>query len=124
MGILENQDLKACQESWGSWVCQALKGKKELWDSRVSLEDQACQGFMVPKEIKGIQVIQQVQDQDHRDQREIQGCQVIKERKEKEAILVHLDNRGLPDLMELPGVLGVLATQESRVLVVNWVLKE
>lgn len=48
---------------------QALKGKKELWDFRVYLEDQAFQGLMVPEEIKGSKVIQKVQGQDHRDQR-------------------------------------------------------
>jgi hypothetical protein len=39
---------------------------------------------------------------------------VTKERKEKEAYLGHLDNRGLPDLMEPLGVLGVLVTQVSE----------
>lgn len=124
VGILEDQDQSACQEAWGTWVCQALKGKKELWDFRVYLEDQAFQGLMVPEEIKGSKVIQKVQGQDHRDQRANQDCRASKERKEKEARLGHLDNRGLLDLTEPLGVLGVLATQGSRVLMVIWVLKE
>lgn len=33
--IPEDQDPKACQEAWGTWVCQALKGKKELRECRV-----------------------------------------------------------------------------------------
>lgn len=28
--ILEDQDHTACQEAWGAWGCQALKGEKEL----------------------------------------------------------------------------------------------
>lgn len=76
---------------------------------------------MVPKEIRGSQVIQKVQGQDHQDQRAIQDCQVTKERKEKEAYLGHLDDRGLLDLMEPLGVLGVLVTQENQVLLVIWV---
>lgn len=42
-----------------------------------------------------------------------QDCLVTKERKERGAYLGHLDNRGLLDLTESLGVLGVLATQVS-----------
>lgn len=38
---------------------------------------------------------------------------MTEERKEKEARPAHLDNRGLLDLTEPLGVLGVLATQVS-----------
>lgn len=43
----------------------------------------------------------------------IQDCQVTKGRKEREDYLGHLDIRGLLDLTEPLGVLGVLATQVS-----------
>lgn len=76
---------------------------------------------MVPKEIRGSQVIQKVPGQDLQDQRAIQDCQVTKERKEKEAYLGHLDDRGLLDLMEPLEVLGVLATQGNQVLLGIWV---
>lgn len=33
--ILEDQDHKACQEAWGTWGCQVLKGEKELQDFQV-----------------------------------------------------------------------------------------
>lgn len=79
---------------------------------------------MVPKEIRGNKVIQKAQGQDHQDQRVTQDCLVTKERKERGAYLGHLDNRGLLDLTESLGVLGVLATQGIRVLVVIWVIKE
>lgn len=45
-------------------------------------------------------------------------------RKEREAYLGHLDIRGLLDLTEPLGILGVLATQEDQVLAVIWVLKD
>lgn len=76
---------------------------------------------MVSKEIRESQVIQKVQGPDHQDQRAIQDCQVTKERKEKEAYLGRLDNRGLLDLTEPLEVLGVLATQENQVLMEIWV---
>lgn len=124
MEILEDLDHPACQEAWGTWGCQALKGEKELQDFQVSLGDQVCQGSMVSKERRGSQVIQKVQGRDHQDQRAIQDCQVTKERKEREVYLGHLDNLGLLDLTEPLGVLGVLATQENQVLMVIWVLKD
>lgn len=49
---------------------------------------------------------------------------MTKGRKEREAYLGHLDIRGLLDLMEPLGILGVLATQEDQVLTVIWVLKD
>lgn len=57
LGILENQGHLACQEAWGTWGCQVLKERRELWDSQVYLEDQASQDFMVSKEIRESQVI-------------------------------------------------------------------
>lgn len=54
----------------------------------------------------------------------IQDCQVTKGRKEREDYLGHLDIRGLLDLTEPLGVLGVLATQEDQVLMVIPVLKD
>lgn len=33
--IPEEQARVACQETWGPWGYQVLKGKKELWDFRV-----------------------------------------------------------------------------------------
>lgn len=47
----------ARQEAWGTWGCQVLKERRELWDSQVYLEDQASQDFMVSKEIRESQVI-------------------------------------------------------------------
>lgn len=35
MGILEDQGQAASREAWVTWVCEALKGEKELWDCRV-----------------------------------------------------------------------------------------
>lgn len=88
------------------------------------MEDQAFQVFLVSKEIRESQVIQKVQGQDHRDQREIQDCQVTWEREAKEGHLAHLDVRGLLDLREFLGVPEVLAIQDSLVLLVIWDLKE
>lgn len=54
----------------------------------------------------------------------IQDCQVTKGRKEREDYLGHSDIRGLLDLTEPLGVLGVLATQEDQDLMVIPVLKD
>lgn len=122
--MLENQDYVVYQEAWGTWACQVLKEKGELWDSQVEQEDQASQVFTVSREIRESRVIQKVQGQDHQDQRGIQDCRVKWERKEKWGNLAHLDIRGLLDLREPLEVLEVLASQESQVLMVTWVLKE
>lgn len=76
--------------------------------------------FTVSKERRESRVTQQVQGQDHRDQREIQDFQVTWEGKEKEGYLEHLDIRGLLDLREPLETPEVLVTQESQALMVIW----
>lgn len=76
MGILENRAQGERREAWGTWGCQGPKERGELWDSQVSLEKQASQVFMVPKEIRVSRVIQKAQGQDRQDPRENQDCQV------------------------------------------------
>lgn len=114
----------ACREAWGAWGCQVLKEARELWDSQVYVEGQASQDFTVSKEIRESQVILKVQGQDHQDQRENQDCQVMWGGKEKEGPLAHLDTPGLLDLTEPLDIPEVPATQEDRVRMVIWGLKE
>lgn len=121
--ILEKQDPVVCQEAWAPWGCQGPKERRELWDSRVHLEDQASQVSMVFKEIRESQVVQKVQGQDHQDQRENQDCQVTWERKEKEGHLACPDTQGLLALMEPLEVPEALDPQETRVRMVSWGLK-
>lgn len=124
LGVLGSQGHVVSQEPWGTWACQVLKEKGGLLDSQVWLEHQACQVLAVFKEIRESQVMQKGQGQDHQDQRGIQDCQEMWERKEKEGHLAHPDIQGLLDLQESPGVPEALAFQECRVLMVRWGLKE
>lgn len=114
----------ACREAWGAWGCQVLKETGELWDPQVYQEGQASQDFTVSTEIRESQVIRKVQGQDSQDQRENQDCQVMWGGKEKEGPLVHLDTPGLLDLTEPLDILEAPDTQEGRVPMAIWGLKE